>query len=69
MKIIQIAKGEKRSRLAKPLIIERFDKILGELGIEGGSIPARELQAMTRTAGIRSEDNELSRAIIEMREE
>ncbi len=57
-----------RSRKAKPLIQERFAKVLKELGIEGKPIPARELQAMIKAEGL-LEPNELSRGIIEMREE
>lgn len=57
-----------RSRQNKPIIRERFAKILKELGIEGKPIPARELQAMVKAEGI-LEENELSRGIIEMREE
>ena len=57
-----------RSRQNKPIIRERFAKILKELGIEGKPIPARELQAMVKAEGILKE-NELSRGIIEMREE
>jgi len=57
-----------RSRQNKPLIRERFLKILKELGIEGKPIPARELQAMIRAEG-KLGPNEMSRGIIEMREE
>ena len=56
-----------RSRQNKPVVRERFTKILKELGIEGKPIPARELQAMIKAEG-RLEENELSRGIIEMRE-
>ena len=59
-----------RSRLAKPLIQERFAKVLKELGIEGKAIPAAELRARILAEGkICPEDNEFSRGIIEMREE
>ncbi|MBI1923081.1 hypothetical protein HYR99_02405 [Candidatus Poribacteria bacterium] len=58
-----------RSRKAKPLIQERFAKVLKELGIEGKPIPAEELQARMEAGGIRPEENLLSRGIIEMREE
>ena len=57
-----------RSRLAKPMIREQFKKVFSELGIQGKPIPARQLQAMIKAEGI-LEENELSRGIIEMREE
>ena len=58
-----------RSREAHPEIARQFAKVLKELGIEGKPIPARELQARMRAGGMRPEDNELSRGIIEMRDE
>jgi hypothetical protein len=57
-----------RSRQNKPLIRKQFQKILQELGIEGKPIPARQLQAMIRAEG-QLEPDEISRGIIEMREE
>lgn len=58
-----------QARRAKPFIQERWAKVMKELGIEGKPIPAEELQAMMLAEGIRPEDNEFSRGIIEMREE
>ena len=58
-----------RSRLSKSMIQGQFSQILLKLGIEGKSIPARQLQAMAIAEGIRPEDNEFSRGIIEMRDE
>jgi hypothetical protein len=46
------------------VVQEVFEKI----GISGKPIPADELQARTAKSGIRAEDNEFSRAIIEERE-
>ncbi|MCZ6677480.1 MAG: hypothetical protein O7E52_09535 [Candidatus Poribacteria bacterium] len=57
-----------RSRQNKPVIRERFAKLLKELGIEGESIPAHQLRAMAEAEGIDPADNEFSRAIIEARE-
>ncbi len=42
--------------------------IFEKLGISGKPIPAEELQAQMAKNGIRAEDNEFSRAIIEERE-
>jgi hypothetical protein len=57
-----------RSRLSKYMIQGQFSQILLKLGIEGKSIPARQLQAMAIVEGIRPEENEFSRGIIEMRD-
>ena len=46
------------------IIREVFEKI----GISGKPIPAEELQERMAKSGIRAEDNEFSRAIIEERE-
>ncbi len=46
------------------IIREVFEKI----GISGKPIPAEELQARMAKNGIRAEDNEFTRAIIEERE-
>lgn len=43
-------------------------KIFKKVGISGEPIPAEELQARMAQHGIRAEDNEFSRAIIEERE-
>ena len=43
-------------------------KIFKKMGISGEPIPAEELQARMAQHGIRAEDNEFSRAIIEERE-
>lgn len=42
--------------------------IFEKMGISGEPIPAEELQARMAQQGIRAEDNEFSRAIIEERE-
>lgn len=44
-------------------------KVMEELGISGEPIGAEELQKMFAECGIKPEDNEFSRGIIEMREE
>jgi len=67
MKTAKLGRLE-RARKAKPLIQERWAKVMKELGIEGKPIPARELQAQIRAEGL-LEPNELSRGIIDMREE
>ena len=46
------------------VVRELFEKI----GISGKPIPAEELQVRMAKSGIRAEDNEFSRAIIEERE-
>lgn len=43
-------------------------KMFEKMGISGEPIPAEELQARMAAQGIRAEDNEFSRAIIEERE-
>ena len=43
-------------------------KMFEKMGISGEPIPAEELQARMAQHGIRAEDNEFSRAIIEERE-
>jgi hypothetical protein len=44
-------------------------KAMEAMGIHGKPIGARRLQAMIAASGIRPEDNEFSRALIEAREE
>ena len=44
-------------------------KMFAEMGITGEPIGAENVQKMIAACGIRPEDNEFSRAIIEMREE
>ena len=46
-----------------------FAKALAAMGITGSPIGAHRLQEMLIAEGIRPQDNEFSRAIIEMREE
>ena len=46
-----------------------FAKALNAMGITGSPIGAHKLQEMLIAEGIRPQDNEFSRAIIEMREE
>ena len=46
-----------------------FAKALTAMGITGSPIGAHRLQEMLIAEGIRPQDNEFSRAIIEMREE
>ena len=58
-----------RARKAKPLIQERWAKVMKELGIEGKPIPIEELHAMMLAEGINPNDNAFSRGIVEMREE
>lgn len=55
--------GQNKKQDAK-VVREVFEKI----GISGKPIPAEELQARRAKSGIRAEDNEFSRAIIEERE-
>ncbi len=55
--------GQNKKQHAK-VVREVFEKI----GISGKPIPAEELQARMAKSGIRAEDNEFSRAIIEERE-
>ena len=45
-----------------------IEKVLEEIGITGQPIPAEELQRRMAKNGIRAEDNEFSRAIIQERE-
>jgi len=45
------------------------EKVLRQMGIQGEPIPAQDLRKRMMEEGIRPEDNEFSRAIIEMREE
>ena len=47
---------------------EIIRKMFEKMGISGEPIPAEELQARMAQHGIRAEDNEFSRAIIEERE-
>jgi hypothetical protein len=46
-----------------------FAKALAGMGVRGKPIGAQKLQQMMLAAGIRPEENQFSRAIIEMREE
>ena len=47
---------------------EIIQSMFAKMGISGEPIPAEELQARMAQQGIRAEDNEFSRAIIEERE-
>lgn len=47
---------------------DTVQEVFGKIGISGKPIPAEELQARMAKNGIRAEDNEFSRAIIEERE-
>ena len=47
---------------------EIIQSMFAKMGISGEPIPAEELQARMVRQGIRAEDNEFSRAIIEERE-
>jgi hypothetical protein len=46
-----------------------WEKAFADLGITGEAIGPEKVQAMIAASGIRPEDNEFSRGIIEMREE
>jgi hypothetical protein len=46
-----------------------WDKAMEAMGIRGRPVGARRLQELIAAAGIRPDDNEFSRALIEAREE
>lgn len=58
-----------QSLLEQPQITAAWEKAMEELGISGEPISAEELQKMFADCGVKPEDNEFSRGIIEMREE
>jgi hypothetical protein len=67
--------AERGSRLlqeaeqGQEVIEATFARALSEMGINGAPIGAEKLQERLAVAGWKPEDNELSRGIIEMREE
>jgi hypothetical protein len=50
-------------------LVAGWAKAMEQMGIQGEPVGAERLQEMMRASGIRPEDNEFSRGIIEMREE
>jgi hypothetical protein len=65
-------RGAELLRLAKasqPIISAGVAKAFAEMGITGEPIGAEKVQEMIAACGIKPEDSEFSRGIIEMREE
>lgn len=58
-----------QSRLGQAQWAAGMAKVMEELGISGEPIGAEKVQEMMAACGIKPEDNEFSRGIIEMREE
>ena len=58
----------KEMAIDKRPLAKGFRKLMDRMGISGEPIPAEELQERMARNGIRPEDNEFSRAIIEERE-
>jgi hypothetical protein len=59
----------REAKASQAAISAAVAKAFEEMGITGEPIGAEKVQEMTRACGIKPEDNEFSRAIIEMREE
>jgi hypothetical protein len=58
-----------RMRLKKEKLQPIVDEVFKKMGIHGEPIGAENVQKMIAACGIKPEDNEFSRGIIEMREE
>jgi hypothetical protein len=63
------ARTRRESEQAHARWVAGWAAALKEMGIEGQPVGAEKLQEMMRASGIKPEDNEFSRGIIEMREE
>jgi anti-sigma factor RsiW len=59
----------RQAKASQPAISAAIAKAFEEMGITGEPIGAEKVQEMMLAEGIRPEDNEFSRGIIEMREE
>ena len=62
-------RAARMTALEMPAAAAVFAKWLEEMGIKGEPIPAEKLREMIAAEGVKPEDNEFSRALIEMREE
>jgi hypothetical protein len=59
----------REAKLAHPALVAGWTKAMEQMGIQGQPIAAEKLQEMMRACGVKPENNEFSRGIIEMREE
>jgi hypothetical protein len=59
----------REAKLYQAEIAAGWAKAMEQMGIKGEPIGAEKVQAMIAACGIKPEDNEFSRSIIEMREE
>src|SRR5262245_30680873 len=59
----------REAELAHAALAAGWQQALAQMAIHGEPIGAEQLQEMIRACGVKPEDNEFSRGIIEMREE
>lgn len=59
----------RESKQAHGQLVAAWEKAMEQMGVRGEPIPAEQLQEMMRASGINPEGTEISRGIVEMREE